>query len=539
MKNLFACIGFLYLAVPLCAQSAAKPAAVTCSFANPPKTDADRAFAAEHLSEAEGLYTQQLAASPSEAAWIGLVHVQIEMNKVTDALATANRATAAMPKSAAMRALVGDAELRAGHIEEASAAFTQARTMDTCLAASHFGLARIMELESLHASAQKELALAHRLVPTDAAISETLFATLPPAMHAKGLRNLLASDKDLSPDHRLHLEQLAALLEAGATCHSVEMSGPTKIELAPLLNNGVHLRDFGLHAVFGAGASLNLDLDSTASGIVLSETDAKKLNVTPVGPHGQTSSYVGTVPSVQIGSLHYEKCPVTVVPDAVLAGRYSVIGTDFFRDSLIHLDWNAKLLTLTPYPGPAVYAAEITPVDAATPAAEKDWSHAFIDRQRILVPALIDKKPVGIFMLDTSYLLNVMAPALAARFHPEPDATLAIFGVSGDLVRTFQKDGGADLNRTELVDFKGDNLPVRLVSHNVSARFAGNAPPDFGLWSYDINPTSHAAGIEVSAIIGFRVLRQYYFDIDYRNGLVSLKYDLDFPFRKNGYDTHY
>jgi hypothetical protein len=415
----------------------------------------------------------------------------------------------------------------------------QARTMDACSATAHFGDARIMELESLHASAQKELAFAHRLAPTDAAISEAVFATLPPATHAKGLRNLLASDPDLSPVHRRHLEQEAASLEAGSTCHPVEASVPAKIDLAPLFYDGVHLRDFALHVSFGASASLNLDLDSTASGIVLSETDAKKLNVTPAIPGEQTAPYLATLPSVQIGSLHYQKCAVSVVPDAALAGRYSLIGTDFFRDSLIHLDWNAKLLTLTPYPGPVLYAAESSPIDGSSPATEKDWSHAFIDRHRILVPALIDKKPIGIFMLDTSYVLNVMAPATAARFHPEPDATLAVFGVSGDLVRTFHKEGGADLNRTELVDFKGDNLPVHLVSHYMSTRFAGNAPPNFGFWTYDISPTSHAAGIEITAIVGYYVLRQYNIDIDYRNGLVNLKYDLDFPFRKNGYDRPY
>ena len=137
MKNLLLCAGLLCLAAPLCAQSAAAPGGVTCSLPSHPKTDADKAFAAEHFAEAEALYTTQLSASPSEAAWIGLVHSQIEQDKVMDALANARRATAALPKSAAMLALTGDAELRAAHIDEANAAYAQARTMDPCLAAAH------------------------------------------------------------------------------------------------------------------------------------------------------------------------------------------------------------------------------------------------------------------------------------------------------------------------------------------------------------------------------------------------------------------
>jgi hypothetical protein len=101
MKNLVAFAGLLCFAAPLCAQSVPKPGAVTCMIAAHPKTDADRAFAAGHFSDSEGLYTQQLAASPSEGAWAGLVHAQIEQNKVADALTSANRAIAALPASAA------------------------------------------------------------------------------------------------------------------------------------------------------------------------------------------------------------------------------------------------------------------------------------------------------------------------------------------------------------------------------------------------------------------------------------------------------
>ena len=532
MRTLISAISLICVAAALSAQSPAKPANVTCNIATHPNTDADVAFASGRFGEAESLYNQQITTSPSESAWQGLVHAQIELDKAPDALATAKRANDAIPHSAAIHALTGDAELRAGHIDEASAAYAEARALDPCSAAAHFGTARILELSAMRKSAQRELAFAHRLAPADTAISEALFSTLPAPMDAKGLRNLLASDHNLSPDHRHRLEQEAALLEMGATCQTTEASGTVKVDLTPLFYDGVHLRDYGVRVGGGGTIAVNLELDSTASGIVLSETDAKSLHVTPAVADYRSAPYSGFLSILQIGHLRYEKCPVSVVPDATLAHRYSVIGTDFFRRSLIHLDWNAKQITLTPYPQTAAGGADSGPVDADIPAGEKEWSHVFIDQQRILMPALVEKRPAGLLMLDTSYTVDMLSPSAAQSFRTSSDATLAVVGVSGDLVRMFAKEGGGDVNRTELIDFKGSNMPIRLVGLQEAVRFAGNEPPIFGLWSFDISRVSHAAGLEVGGIIGFQIVRQYYVDIDYRDALIQLKYDLGFPLRQ-------
>jgi hypothetical protein len=532
MKRLILTVGLLGIAAPLYSQAGAKPAAVTCSIANPAKTDADRLFAGGKFAEAEGLYTQQVSTSPSEAAWRGLVHTEIELNKVPEALAAAARANAAMPQSAAMRVLTGDAELRAGHLDEASAAYADARALDPCSAAAHFGTARMLELSSMHKSAQRELAFAHRLAPGDAAISEALFATLPAAMHAKGLHNLLTSDQDLTAEHRAKLEQEVALLDAGATCHGAETGGITKVDLTPLYFDGTHLRDWGIRVGSAEGAAVNLELDSTVSGIVLSETDAKKLKVRPSVADHQSAPYLGYLASIQVGQLHYEKCPVAVVPDAALATRYSVIGTDFFRDSLIHLDWNAKQITLTPYgdQGPSTGGGAL--VDASVPAGEEKWAHVFIDKQRILMPSLVEKKSVGLLMLDTSYTVQMLSPSAAKPLGTTADATLAVVGVSGDYVRIFMKEGGGDLDRSQLLDSTGHDMLIRSVGTAEAVRFAGVEAPHFGLWSFDITHISHAAGLEVGGIIGYGIIQQYYIDIDYQNGLVNFNYDLAFPLRQ-------
>jgi hypothetical protein len=460
------------------------------------------------------------------------VHSQIQRNEVAEALATANRAVAALPRSAEAHVLVGDAELRAGHLPEAAAAYTEARSLDPCSAGAHFGNGRLLLLSSMRQSGLKELALAHRLALTDSEISETLFSLLPPAMHAKGLRNLLASATDISPARRQRLEQQAALLEMGATCHPPEIISSTNIVLTPMFFNGVYPRDYGLHVGAGSAAA-NLELDSTATGIVLSTTDAKKLNVIPAVAGQTVAPYLGYLNSVQIGSLSYGKCAVSVVSDAALGHSYSVIGTSFFQDSLIHIDWVAKQITLAPYPGARVITAEANPVDASIPASEKDWVHAIVDDGRVLVPVAVEKHPAGLVMLDTAGTLNMLSPfaAATASLKTKVDASVSVIGVSGPLVRIFRKQGGGDINQSSVLFPDGKDVIIHTIGDQMAVVFAGNEPPVFSLYSFDNGLASHAAGLEIGGIIGYSVLQQYFIDIDYRGGLVHLKYDIGFPLR--------
>jgi len=512
----------------------APTASVTCSVDTSAPTEGSRALGAERYADAETFYAAQMKGKPSIASYAGLVDAQIQLDKPDQALATARQAVAALPNSGEAHALLGDAEFRASHLDEASAAYATAIKLDKCSARAHFGYGRVEGLYSRHANEQKQYAIAHRLVPTNAHISEVTFATLPPGLHAKGLRNILASAPDLPPAHRQRLEQQAALLEAAATCRPATMDG-AKLTLTPIFLNGVQTRDYALRVTAGGPTAVNLELDSTAPGIVLNSDDAKKLNVKPAVAGQDTPPYLGYVDSMQIGPMQLGKCSVSVVPDAELGHRYSVIGTSVFRDFKLHLDWVAKLMTLTPYPGPPVVTAESAPVDATTPDGEQRWSRALIDDHRILVPAVVQKRPVGLMMIDTSSTLNMLSPAAATPFKPSADQTVAVEGVSGNLVRIFRKDGGGETDRSNIIGVDGvaggKNVPIKRVGDSLTVAFAGNQPPDFALFSFDISAASHTAGLELGGILGYTVLRQFYIDIDYRNGLINLTYDLGYPLR--------
>jgi tetratricopeptide (TPR) repeat protein len=511
----------------------APPAAVSCSVEAVAPTDGSRALAAERYADAETFYAAQMKAKPSITAYAGLVDAQIQLDKVDQALSTAKDAVAALPNSAEAEALLGDAKFRASEIDDASAAYSAALKIDRCTARAYFGIARIDDISSMHLKAQKEMLLAHHLAITNSRISEAYFATLPPAIHAKGLRNLLASATDLSPAHRQHLDEQASLLERDFVCTSSLPDGTVKVPLVPLLIQGDFIRDFGLKVVFNEKDSANLELDSTVSGIVLSETEANRLKVTPAVPTSTKAPYLGYVESITVANLHYANCPVHVVPDGDLGNgehqRYSVIGTDFFRNSLISITWVAKEMTLSPRPGPSN-----TLTDAVTPATEKGWARVYLDGNRILLPTSINKKMSGLFLLDTAYAPVVLSPSTAAAFRPAVDNDLRIVGVSGPLVRVFLRDGGP-LDRTTFSDPKGHLLPVSHTEKLTEFGFAGNAKLETKVYSFDIDQLSHRAGVEINGLFGFHTLREYFIDIDYTNGLVRLKWDQAFFDRPTTY----
>ena len=505
-----------------------EPDNVVCK-ATPPSapTEASRAYARGDFARAEALYDAQRTSAPTEAAFAGLVDSQLQQDKVDQAIATAKSAVAALPNSAEALAVLGDAQFRASHLDDARDAFVAARKLDSCSARAHFGVARVLELSSMHASAQKELIVAHKLAVTNSYISEALFATLPPQMHAKGFRNLLASTPDMAADRHQRLEQEATLLEAGTACIAQNpITQLTKIELTPVQYSGTALRDWSVRTSFG-DKKTNLEIDSTAPGIVLSESEAARLGVVPAIASQNKAPYLGSVDHLQVAGMNFARCLVHVLPDVQLPHGQAVIGTDFFRDSLISFNWPGRFMTLAPYPSPA----GTTPTDATIPESEKGWSHVLIDEHRILLATAINKELTGVFLYDTAYTPTIIAPAAAARLHPQADGSADVEGVSGTLVRFFYKDGGGATDRSDMLDSKGHLINLMRPAVFTTFRFAGNEYPDKNTYTFDMTAASHAAGLELSGIFGYTVMREYFTDIDYRNGLMHLKYDPNFYLR--------
>jgi hypothetical protein len=333
----------------------------------------------------------------------------------------------------------------------------------------------------------------------------------------------------LPPDYLARVTSEVAILDAHKTCTPVESSTTASLTLEPLMFKGRYVRSWGLSVHLNNATEL-LELDTSVDGIVLSPHDAERAGVHPL--EGTTATpgapYLGVADHIQIGKLTYRDCPVRVVPASALADSNSLIGSDFFRDRLIHIDYVAQAVTLNPYPDRPAGA------DQFIPDGEKDWSPIYVSRNRILVPTLINKQGPFLFLLDSGIERTVISPTVTHNvLLASSDATLNLYGVSGDFVKFIPRDGGGDVHITDITDPNGQRLHVTSPVKEPVYRFTHNEIGELSDISFDIAPASHATGTEISGLMGFDLLQRYFLDINYRDGLARILFD-----QNRLYETH-
>ncbi len=498
---------------------------VHCTIQQPPAPgEALTALVAGNTDRAESLYAAQVASSPSPAAYAGLARAQLAANKLPQALSTAKSALAATPTSAEVQALTGDVLLRSGQIPEAGGAYTRALAIDGCSARGHYGMGLVNQLLSRHAAADHELDLARKLSPGDPEIISAYLISLPEADRVAPLNAFLATKPQLPPDRIEELTRQLAILQAHKLCTPTEPFQTAKLNLTPVMLNGTIIRSWGFSTKFNNADTQLLELDSSVSGILLDEKQAAKAGVQPLTPGATTVPYTGFVDRIKIGSVEYHDCPVRVVASSALAKANGLIGLDLFRDHLIHLDYPDQSVTLSPLPAtplapPIGERAIVTPTD-------KDWSQIYVDGSNILVPTLINKQGPFLFVLDTGAPRTVLSPDVTSRtLDKSSDATVAIQGTSGTVVKFIPKEGGGDLNRADIYSASGTLLKVSRPVKFPVYRFAGSEVPNRSAVTFDLTPKSHATGVEVSGLLGFDVLRGFLIDINYRDGVARILFD--------------
>ena len=482
-------------------------------------SDADRAFAAGDFAKAESLS----ASASTIPAFTTLVRSQIELDKTADALASAQKAVAALPTSGDAEALLGEALLRNGQIAEAQAAFNKGYTTDHCSALAVYDIGRFSNLASRHAIAAKAFATAHTLAPADPAITAAYATSLPEDARGPALKTLLASSPMLPPVEIARLNVALAIADQHKSCTPLEPGNAAKLDLLGLMLYGTHARGFGIKVKVDNADLPILELDSSVSGIVLNPSDAKKAGVKPLFATSPAPgiTYYAVADHIKIGPLEYKDCVVRVAPAAALANSNSLIGTDFFRDHLQHIDYVLKTYTLTPYPTPA---AGLT--DRVVGADQRDWTPIFVNGSDILIPTLLNKKGPYTFLLATGSHISILAPGvnkkilLAVR-----DANLNLHGSSAAIIKVIPKFGGSDDDHALVYGPTGVLLRPSQPIKVPSFQFTNNEFLDDQTLSFDLTPKSHDGGIEISGLLGFSTLREFFTDIDYRNGLVKIAYD--------------
>jgi tetratricopeptide (TPR) repeat protein len=497
---------------------------VHCSIQAPPAPgEALNSLVSGNTERAETLYAAQVASSPVPAAYAGLVRAQLAGNRLSAALSTAKSALAAKPTSAEVQALTGDVLLRSGQIPEAAAAYSRALALDGCSARGHLGMGLVNQLVARRSMSDHELDLAHKLSPGDPEIFAAYLTSLPGVDRVAPLNAFLAGKPQLPPDRIDELTRQLAILQAHKLCTEVEAIQTVKLPLMPVMVNGRLIRSWGFTTRLNNDNQL-LELDSSVSGILLDEKQAVKAGVQPLTTGATTVPYTGVIDHIKIGSVQYSDCPVRVVASATLAGANGLIGLDLFRDHLIHIDYPDQSVTLSPLPV-VPFAAPGNENSLVTPT-DQSWSQIYVDGSNILVPTLINKQGPYLFVLDTGSVRTVLSPdAISHTLGKSNDATLALRGVSGPVVKVIPKEGDGDRNRADVYSYDGSLLNVSSPVKFPLYRFAGTEFPDRATISFDLTPKSHVTGTEVSGLLGFDILRSFLIDINYRDGLARILFD--------------
>jgi predicted aspartyl protease len=322
--------------------------------------------------------------------------------------------------------------------------------------------------------------------------------------------------------------------QPGKSCHIAGKVQATEAELRALLIDVNHLHGYGL-TVKVNGHSSRLLLDTGASGILINSGLAQKAGITPlattklagIGDKGPVDGYIGYANSIRIGELEFRDCLVEVSNKRSVLEDDGLIGADVFSHFLVTIDFlwqKLKLTELPKVPGRKEETATLEledegegPADTSTSEAKagtgdsgpydryvapemQGYTQVWRFGHNLLIPTWVSDVGPKFFLIDTGAVINSISPEAAKEVtKTHHDAFTSIQGISGAVKNVYSADKA-----------------VLKFSHYVQE--------NQDLAAFDLSGISAATGTEVSGILGFVTLRQFILTIDYRDGLVDLKY---------------
>jgi len=543
----------LCLSLPSIAQTGdrqpatAAPATPTCTIDRSMPSDADKLLASKQYPEAEASYRDALAQTPtSGTAQLGIVRALIGQDKTTEAqayaadmlkqnaksavaeIATAEATirTAAYPQSPLAQVAAGDAAYRAADFDAARQFALTAFRLDPCNAQALALLSNLESLFAYFASAASHIATAHKLRPGDEIIRRDWIDSLPRKERAAELEKYLAETTHLSDKDHTGYSNESQYLKARrpGDCRITSKANTVSIPFLPVFEDSSRPRAYGLDLSLN-GTRRRMQIDTGASGIILTASAAKSLHLTPeyrihtggVGDEGEVESYLAHVATIQVGGVQLANCMVEVLAKSSL-NVDGLIGINVFSRWLVTLDYpNAKLLlnplpprpstkdTPTP-PTPSTTdeqadAEENVPHDAYVAPQMTDWMHIARVSHNILLPAILNKGQVHYIIADTGAsqsTLSVPFASSAGKLHENSNVTFT--GISGKVKKVYDLD-------------------------YATLQFGHLLLPPANYFAFDLSSISHDTGVEVSGFIGLPTLSRLTMTIDYRDNLLQLKYD--------------
>jgi predicted aspartyl protease len=491
---------------------------VSCKIDRTSPNDGDIALAKTNYDAALTYFRDAVAKDPaSQDARLGLVRALIGKDQTADAIKEAAASIALAPHSAIAEVAAGEAAYRAADFDDMRAHILKALDYDRCEGRV---LALAADLYSIHARFGTEAGLltdAHRLRPNDELIRRDWIGSLPRKQRQEELTKYLGETKALSDKDRAEYANEQDHLKAyrPGECRIAAKSDNVSIPFTALYGDSNHPTSFGLEVAYN-GKKRRMQIDTGASGILLTHSAARGLGLTPeyklhtggVGDEGEVDSFLTHVANIQIGDVQISDCMVEVLSGKSKLDVDGLIGIDVFRRWLATLDYpNQKLLLspLPPRPVPPALASlsedERPPQDAITPPEMKDWLHIVRIGHEILLPSFVNKGAFHYMMADTGASMSTLSLAYAkesGKVHSQDE--VRFMGISGDVKKTYYID-------------------------NISLQFGQLRVPPTSYYAFDLTKISHNTGVEVSGFVGLPTLSRLTISIDYRDNLMQLKYD--------------
>ncbi len=488
---------------------------------DPPEKLALAALRDYDYPAAEEFYRRALTQNPSSPDTnAGLVRALLGEKKLPAARVALEAALRQAPDAPPVLVAEGDVRLREGRIQDSEAAYKRALSLDPRIARGWFGMARIAYLNSMHRTAERAVNKAHDLDPDDPEIYDWWAVRLPRAERRRALAYLIDHHGHMDAERLNNLQsRLAWLIVLGdkPAWKLVSPANSAKLKLnhivAPPRPDGfgpptLRTTAVALHLQINGKKTVNLLVDTGASGVVLQRDTAAKAAVRPIydiatkgiGDERAAMGYLGWVNSVSIGPLQFENVPMTVVDQRFPDGVDGLIGLDVFDRFLVTLDIQRGELDLAPLPElPDEYKDPDGSWDRYISPEMKDYLPVLHMSSHLLVPTSVDGRAPGLFFLDTGAFDSQVDSDYVSRDKLTRAPNLPVRGISGRVNDVF-------------------------VANNVRLQFGHFVQENFSLVAISMDKMSENEGVGITGILGFPLLSQFRISIDYRDGLVYFDY---------------
>ncbi len=512
---------FLVLPSNSSAQTSSTAGKAACKVDPRASTEIELAFDRGAYGKAIELAAAAYKANPADRLSRQLeIDSLIAEGKLDDARKKTDAWTAAEPTEPVAIVTAGELRHAEGDWLEAYALTLKALKIDPCFASAYEDLAEFESLAGYHATAQKHLALAHRLLPNNENIRLAWIGSLSQDQSLAEFSSYLHEAKSVDDKRRA---TLSARLEKQQgrvkdRCELSSVTGPLRIPMTPVYGANVGIDYYGLEVAFN-GHKRILQIDTGASGFLVTHSvyagmGLRKVDTTRVwgfGDQGSNSVDQYVADSVRIGGVEFKNCSVEALNNfSVLGGGHigqamdsgdGLVGADIFSRYLVTLDYIKHEIRLEPLPPPPAAAAG--PLDALGGSPDNDlssfdrykapsmqsWTSIYRRDHEIIMPTVINSSKPTLFIVDTGSSMNLIDDKFARQVTRSQESIYGLRGLSGS----------SRLSETGsfTADFAGLRLPVTGMNSTDLSRFAG-----------------------VHGFLGYPTLEQLVMHIDYRDNLV-------------------